>query len=275
MTLPGVFPRRAWSVQDLIREPADIYHAQSGKYLSSHRLADFRRCALLFHKKAQGLIPDQDRPAYAIGRAAHTLILEGRQAYESAYAFGGPVNPKTGERFGSRTKAFQEWVETQGRPVLDDDQAALVENLNAAVRAHEVASALLVDGIAEGVIRTEYCGVPCQGRLDWLNPERGIVDLKTADDLDYFESDARRYGYPFQLAFYRSLLACLTGQILPVYLICVEKKEPYRCGVWRVGEDVLGLAQKENEDAIARLTLCRQKDEWLTGYEDIRVFDWV
>ena len=82
MNLPDVFKRRAWSVQDLIREPADVYHAQAGKYLSSHQLADFRRNPLLFRKKELGLVQDEDRPAYVVGRAAHVLILEGREAYE-------------------------------------------------------------------------------------------------------------------------------------------------------------------------------------------------
>jgi len=275
MNLPGVFKRREWSVQDLIREPADVYHAKAGEYLSSHLLAEFRRNPLLFHKKELGLVQDQDRPAYVLGRAAHVLILEGREAYEQAYAFGGPINPKTGQPFGSRTKAFQDWAEAKGKPVLDDDQAALIESLSASVRAHKHAAALLADGVAEGVIRAEYCGVPCQARLDWLNPERGIVDLKTCDNLDWLQMDARSYGYVYQLAFYRSLAATLTGQRLPVYMIAVEKREPLRTGVWRMSEEVLGLAQKENEEAIARLIACREKDEWLTGYEDIRTYDLI
>ena len=275
MNLPGVFKRREWSVQDLIREPADVYHAKAGEYLSSHLLAEFRRNPLLFHKKELGLVQDQDRPAYVLGRAAHVLILEGREAYEQAYAFGGPINPKTGQPFGSRTKTFQDWAEAKGKPVLDDDQAALIESLSASVLVHKHAAALLADGVAEGVIRAEYCGVPCQARLDWLNPESGIVDLKTCDNLDWLQMDARTYGYAYQLAFYRSLAAEITHQRLPVYMIAVEKREPLRTGVWRMSEEVLGLAQKENEEAIARLIACREKDEWLTGYEDIRTYDLI
>ena len=282
MSIPTVFRKRRGDGSTLlddmgflIRESADVYHAQSGEFLSSHKLADFRRNALLFHKKERGLIKDEDRPAYVIGRAAHVLILEGRDAYERGYAFGGPINPKTGQPFGTRTKAFQEWADTQGKPVLDDEQAALIENLNAGVRAHEHAVALLADGIAEAVVRTEYCGLPCQGRLDWLNPQRGIVDLKTCDNLDWLQMDARTYGYAHQLAFYRSVVAVVTGSVLPVYMIAVEKREPLRCGVWRMGEEVLGVAQKENEEAIERLKSCRDRDHWPTGYEDIRVFDWI
>ena len=55
----------------------------------------------------------------------------------------------------------------------------------------------------------------------------------------------------------------------------MEKREPFRCGVWRMGEDVLGIAQKENEEGIERLKACRERDHWPSGYEDIRVFDWI
>jgi len=282
MNLPSVFRKRPGDgsafVDDmsfLIRESADVYHAQADKFLSSHQLADFRRNPLLFHKKQCGLVQDEDRPAYLIGRAAHVLVLEGRKVYEHQYAIGGPVNPKTGEPFGNRTKAFQEWADAQGKPVLTDEQAVLMENLNTAVHAHEHAAALLADGVAEGVVRADYCGVACQARLVWMNPQRGIVDLKSCDNLDWLQMDARTYEYVHQLAFYRALVACVVGSVLPVHLIAVEKREPFRCGVWRMGEDVLGIAQKDNEDAIARLKQCRERDHWPTGYEDIRVFDWL
>jgi hypothetical protein len=275
MNLDTVFNRRAWSTDVLVREPAHAYHAQAGTYLSSHRLADFRRNPLLYKRKLDGQIKDEDRPSFLIGRATHVRVLEGPKAYADQYACGGPLNPKTGEAFGSRTKAFQEWAEAQGKPVLTDEQAALVETLNAAVYGHDSAAALLSDGVPEGVIRTEYCGVASQARLDWLNPERGIVDLKTCDNLDWLQIDARSYEYAHQLAFYRAVLACVIETVLPVYMIAVEKREPFRCGVWRMGEDVLGIAQKDNEEAIRRLKTCRDRDHWPTGYEEMRTFDWV
>lgn len=282
MTLPPVFRRRrkdagslVGDLSFLIREPVDVYHSQRGQFLSSHQLAEFRRNCLLFRKKELGLVKDEDRPAYLIGRAAHALILEGREVFEQSYAFGGPVNPQTGEPFGTRTKAFQEWAEAQGKPVLSDEQIALIENMNVAVHAHEHVVALLAEGVAEGVVRGNYCGVASQARFDWLSPARGIVDLKTCDNLDWLQSDARSYGYVHQLAFYRSLLSRVSGTVVPVYLIAVEKREPFRCGVWRMGDNVLGIAQKENEDAIQRLKSCRDRDHWPTGYENIRVFDWI
>lgn len=259
----------------LIREPADVYHAKSSEYLTAHALNDFRLCPLLYRRKELGLIPERDSTAYLIGRAAHTLILEGRNRYQHEYAVGGPVNPKTGQPYGSQTKAFAEWAEQQGRPVLSDAHAALVEQMAAAVHEHGVARELLSEGVAEGVVRCKYTGQTCQARIDWINPdtEYGIVDLKTTDDLDSFEMAIRALGYLHQVAFYRSLVRAASDHTLPVHIVAVEKREPFRCGVWRVCDDVLEQALMQNERAIAELAQCRLGGNWFTRYEHIRTID--
>lgn len=258
-------------------EPAAHYHAQADRFLTGHQLLDFIKCPWLHRKKSVGLIEDTDSAGYLIGRAAHVRILEGRDAYEAAFALGGPINEKTGKPFGAGTKEFAEWAElavAQGKPVLSHEQVDLVELMFSGVAKNHEAVALLYYGRAEGVVRAEYCGTPCQIRIDWLHPHRGIVDFKTCDDLTWFEADARRDGYHRQVAFYRAVLAqALGGTLVPVHLIAVETKEPFRCGVWRVGDDTLAEAQRENEAAIRRLLVCRERDEWPTGYEGIRVLD--
>ncbi len=259
----------------LVHEPAEVYHAKAGDFLSSHLLADFRKCPLLYHRKRTGLVSDEDRPAYLVGRAAHTVILEGQEAFERAFAVGGPVNPKTGLPFGSGTKAWAEWAEAQGKDVLTSDQAQLVTQMAASVKAHPLAQRLLSDGVAEGVVRAEYVGVPCQIRMDWFDLSTGIVDLKTVDTLDYFEVDARRYGYCHQLAFYVAVLQQRIGILAPAFFIAVEKREPFRCGVWKVTAEALDAARRENEAAIRRLQECQAKNDWPTLYEDQRFFDYL
>jgi hypothetical protein len=123
-------------------------------------------------------------------------------------------------------------------------------------------------------VRTQYQAVACQARIDWLNPAAGLVDLKTCNDLTWFESDAHRYGYAHQLAFYRAVLAQVIGEYVPVHLVAAEKKEPYRCGVWHMADDALAVAQSENEAAIERIKECIATETWPTGYEDVRQFDW-
>ena len=142
--------------------------------------------------------------------------------------------------------------------------------LQKSVWLNRAASELLAEGFAEGTVRRVYCGTPCQIRCDWMCPS-GLVDLKTCDNLDYFEGAARAYGYVHQMAFYRAILREATGETVPVHLIAVEKAEPLRCGVWRISEAVLGEAERQNEAAIARLLECRRADSWPTGYEDVRL----
>lgn len=254
-------------------EPSDEYHAKAGEYLSSHQLLDFMACPWLYRKKRLGLIPDSDTPALLVGRATHVRILEGRDAYESQFAIGGPINPRTNKPFGSTTKAFAEWSEAQGKPVLSHENVELIEQMAAGVAMNDEAVDLLLYGRSEGVVRAEYCGVPSQIRIDWLHPHRGIVDLKTTADLTWFENEAKRRRYHNQVAFYQAVLAEIIGERVPVYLIAVEKIEPFRCGVWRLSDDTLANARRENEAAIRRLRAAQEHDEFPTGYEEIRILD--
>lgn len=257
-----------------IEETDEQYHARSrsGEYMSSHMLSDFRKCPQLYWLKTNDLIEEIVRPAYQFGRAAHCLILEGRGTFENVFAVGGPINPTTGKPFGTATKKFEEWAAGVGKPVVSEDDYEELLKLEAAVFACQPAANLLQEGVAEVVCRAEYCGVPCQIRLDWYCG-KGIVDLKTCDDLTWFEADARRYGYAHQLAFYRDVLAAHPeGRMVDVYMIAVEKKEPYRAGVWRLTEETLVQARGENEVALELFRACRDNDSWPTGYESVREF---
>ena len=256
-------------------ETSEEYHAKSSVYLSSHQLLDFITCPWLYRKKQLGLIEDTDTPAMLLGRATHTRILEGSDAYKTSYALGGPINPSTQKPFGANTKAFAEWAEAQGKPVLSQDQVELIEKMATGVAMNSEAIDLLLYGRPEGVVRAEYCGTPCQVRIDWTHPHRGIVDFKTTADLTWFENDAKRRRYHNQLAFYQSVMAEVIGEKIPVYLIGVEKIEPYRCGLWSISDQTLEVAQRENEAAIRRLTHCHESDHWPTNFEEVRLLEIV
>ncbi|MDR1965057.1 MAG: PD-(D/E)XK nuclease-like domain-containing protein, partial [Planctomycetaceae bacterium] len=152
-------------------EPAEVYHGKAKEYLSSHQLIEFMNCPYLYQKRRAGLIEEKDSSSFLIGRAAHCRILEGIESYESQFAIGGPINPTTGKPFGNTTKKFLEWQELQKKPVISFDKADLISAMNSGVRQNPYANELLANGKAEGVIRSEYCGVPCQIRIDWTNPE--------------------------------------------------------------------------------------------------------
>ena len=254
--------------------PAEEYHAasRSGQYMSSHLLADFRESPELYRRKTNGEIAESESPALALGRAAHCLILEGKDAFDEQYVVAdGPVNPKTGEPYGKSTKAYAEWLSSQTREIVSPRDYGFIVKLQKSVWTNLPASILLNNGISEATVRAEYCKVPCQIRLDWFSRDSGIVDLKTCDSLKWFESDCRRFGYIFQMAFYRAVLREAIGKNVRVHLIAVEKNEPFSTGVWELSDDVLEQAEAVNEAALERYRLCLRTDHWPTGYEDTRV----
>ena len=240
--------------------------------MSSHLLADFRESPELYRRKTSGEIAEAEGPALALGRAAHCLILEGRAAFDEQFLVAdGPVNPKTNEPYGKATKAYADWLGSQTKEIVSQKDFGFILKLQKSVWTHPTASALLDNGASEATVRAEYRGVPCQIRMDWFSREYGIVDLKTCDSLKWFEGDCKRFGYIYQMAFYRAVLREATGETVPVHLVAVEKNEPFSTGVWELSDDVLEQAETVNETALARYRKCLQSGEWPTGYEETRV----
>ena len=133
----------------IIHEPAESYHfrSRSGEYMSSHLLADFRESPALYYKEITGQTEEKESAAFTLGRAAHSLILEGRHAFDRDFIVAnGPVNPRTGEPFGKTTKAYADWLASQDREVISEKDFAFIMNLQKAVCVHPEALQLLSHG---------------------------------------------------------------------------------------------------------------------------------
>ena len=257
----------------IINEPADEYHARSrsGEFMSSHLLADFRESPALYRMKINKEIEEKESSAFIIGRAAHCLILEGISVFKQNYLVAdGPINPRTGEPYGRNTKAFTEWASKQEKEIISGKDFGFISKLQINAWRHPMFEELIAYGVAEGVVRTIYCGVPCQIRMDWFNPAYGLIDLKTCEQLKSFESDCRRYGYIHQLAFYRAIIRQVTGENVPVKIIALEKSEPCSCGIWSIDSELLDQVEKINEKALIKYWECCATGIWPTGYEEIR-----
>lgn len=263
--------------------PADEYHAATkrNEYTSSHRLNLFRKCPALYKKTIDGLIVEGDTAAFQLGRATHTLILEGVDKFTEEFAVSdGPVNEKTGKPYGKATKAYLDWAAEQKRSVISTEDYRMMNDMFATVHSHPIAADLLRAGIAEGTIRTTWNGEPIQARLDWYDPERNIlVDLKTCSDIDRFGYDIRDFQYVPQMAFYAKALM-LSGAATPdVFLVAVEKKEPFRVCVTHISattiEDAIshhmgGETWRDDCEAmLAELRKCRETGVWPTRYEGV------
>jgi hypothetical protein len=250
------------------------YH--SGPEMSSHMLAHFRKSPILYRLYENGTLENKDKHAYAFGRAAHTLILEGRAAFEAKYATGGPVNEKTGKPYGKETKAWSEWEQSINKVVLGEDEMHVLENMALNVMRHRGAQDVLKEGTAEVSYRGTLHGIPFRARIDWEN-EKSILDLKTCQDLDEFERDAIRNGYQYQLACYLLCYNLARGiqpdgySSLPnVHLLAVEKNPPWRAGMWQVDTDLMDAAKLTVASNLRAYLHCKNAGVWPTGYEYAR-----
>jgi len=149
------------------------------------------------------------------------------------------------------------------------------------VAKHEEAQRLLKRGVAERVLRSEFQGIPVQSRLDWfteIDEIPVIVDLKTCNDLDSFEYDARKFLYGVQFSFYREILLHSTFDTFDtdvavpakVFVIATEKREPFRCGVFELPEFILASFNTKLFAAIEFLKECQSAGTYPTLYEFIR-----
>lgn len=256
----------------------DEYNAARATHMTSHALMDFMRCPLSYHMAQEGMLPRQDSDAYRFGRALHCLVLEGQDEYRSRYPVldGEPVNPKTGQPYGVGTKTWNAWREGQPADAIPEAWDNQIQCMVDSLHSHEGASALLNHtGMAEVTIRQTVSKVDCQSRIDFLATNDGvpqyIVDLKTCQDLDRFERDARGYGYIRQMAFYRMMAGDDSmKEQPPVYLIAMEKAQPYRVGVWVLDDEAMDEEQNKIMDALYEYRQCLTTETWKTRYEGIR-----
>ena len=264
----------------------DYYAASaSGERVSFHGLLDFVECPRDYHLRTTGAIPQRpETREMFLGTAAHMLILQGEFDYMAAYTVAdGPVNPKTGRPFGTETKAYADWLATQTGPILTTaEDKQMIRAMADAIRANDIrtggpsyAAQLLARGRAETILRFYWCGLPCQGMVDWIIDDFGgngpaIVDLKTCADLSNFEREARQRRYIHQLAFYRAAYEAVEAADADCYIIAVEKTERPRVGVYAIPAADLDEAESWCVAELDRLRTCRENGIWPTGYEGLR-----
>lgn len=240
--------------------------------ISYSRLSRFRKCPKLF------LLKDDQKETLSkrLGKAAHKLILEGEKAFEAAYK-RAPLNESTGKEFGLDTKAVQAFEQEHGCKALQWLEYEELFCMLQSVQKHEDAARILAGAKPEVHVKGTVNGIPAHGYVDAVH-RRHFAELKTCHDIDSFESDARRFRYANQAAFYRSLLAAskeCDPREIEAFFIAVETSAPFRCGVWRVGAAVLAEAEKQNANTLYDLAYCLNSNIWRSKHDKLQEFDWI
>lgn len=201
------------------------------------------------------------RVAFDHGHAAHTLVL----------GVGKPF--VTVEADDWRTKAAREQADearAQGATPLLAKDAERVHAMVDALRAHELASAVLSNGKPEQSMfwLDERTGVCRRGRIDWLRPN-AIVDYKTTTlggaDPERFAKTAADFGYHMQAAWYTDGCEALGLGRLPFVFVVQEKEPPYLVSVVQLDDEALRIGRDLNDAALAIYAECESAGEW-PGY---------
>ena len=135
--------------------PAREYHADaaSGRYLSSHNLAQFRACPYTYSLLMTGKMKRPESPALAFGRAVHCYTLEGHDAWMRDFLVSdGPINERTGQAYGRTSQKWQDFIAKQSKEVVSCKEFEMIEQMAQSVWNHPDAKQLLEHGEAVAVL---------------------------------------------------------------------------------------------------------------------------
>ena len=261
----------------MFKEDEKVYHAKSksGEIISAGMLKKFKNNPIIYRMETIGLIEEQESSAYKFGSACHKYVLEGKDAFESAYYVGELINDKTGKPFGSDTQKVKEWETKIGKPVISTREFQAIEEMDFEIKHFGESKELFETGDSEMVVRGNLFGVECQIKIDWicLGWRAAIVDLKTCQDINQFTYDFAKYDYGFNLAFYQMLASKERSEFFPVYVVATEKLESHRCATYKLTEDFMEGKRKEVTEAINFYKRCKENGEFTNNFRELQFID--
>lgn len=221
-----------------------------------------------------GEFPEESN-AMRLGTGIHSLLLTPEE-FESRFVImpdfaNDPRNMTTGKNPTRSFSSVTTWVKEQ----IEEFSAAVPEGVSIlphaeyvrclsainAVRSHHSAPRYL-EGAKEVTVKGTIDGVECKGRVDVLG--EWLVDVKTTQDAGVFAfgRSCANLHYPFKMAFYRELIAQMTGEILPVAFVAVETNGLFDCVVHEVPDAVLDQGFRQVREQLERYKRCKESGVW-------------
>lgn len=225
------------------------YHheASYSEYLSSIQLKNYLKSPR-YAKFALGNPTEDKSDALRFGSLFHLAMEKFQQYgtidafYNSVAIFTPPKNDKTGQPYGTTTKAYAEaynrfLAENSGKEIATLDEVRQIDDMVGSLVRPSVGGAtarqvlkLLKWGKAEVSHFIEYEGLKFKWRPDLETP-RKIIDYKTiaSDDLSERSINAQiaKYGYDISAAYYLFFDHLQTGKWKRFYWIFVSKVPPH------------------------------------------------
>lgn len=194
----------SWDLPELLLNMAsdDFYYGYLGQAaLSSSSVKTINDSVKGFYYK-QKYGQSEETNALIMGKMIHTLLLEGKQKFDSLFL---PVEAST--KTTNIFKAARENCPDGMTVVLASDVSDCERIVNAVVRNND-ANRLMSKGISEVPAIGNLFGLPFRAKADKLlidGDSRYCTDLKTTSDIAGFNYSAKKYGYTSQCYIYSEL----------------------------------------------------------------------
>lgn len=240
------------SIKNILQVNDDWYYSDTTKVTNSHLkvLLEGGPEALENYYK----YGSEDKPAFAFGRAFHTLILEPETFSERYWILDDTeICKEIGGKRPSATKKYKEWLDqvsqdNLGKEVISLDDTLRLEEMRKKLYSIPQVKTLLADTQREVVYNRSINGVDCKGKLDAVKPNHLIIDLKTTSKCpspEQFSRDFRNYSYDQQMAFYSAL-----ADVPEACIIAIQKVKPYTVGVYMVSKESMEQGTQKYEYAL-------------------------
>jgi len=214
---------------------------ESERYTDNELYADFLHSPWLYYKKVTGLAPMDE--ADFLESAFKCRVLLGRDRYEQTF-FGNML----------------------------PNQTDLIENMASGIAMNDAAIDVILYGMGNPFSQTNRKGVHCVANADWLHPTEGATYIITCDDIRNAAEEITKRMIPAKAGFFRNISFDSCGVMLDVWVIAVEKKEPYTCGIWKLSDTLLCSESKLVDDTLAKVYDNFDSGFWGTMYDHVRVF---
>ena len=278
--------------------PNAVYH--SNPAISLSKIKVFLESPEIFEGQyLTGELERRESDALRRGSAQHVFTLEGEQTFAKEFAVLPELNwrskadklesacllnsnlyeplPESSIEplaSGKRDDILAFFSDQAGPSYVTNEEIETVRAVDAAIKAHPLAAALLAQGTAEVSFRSAVgkLGFAVQCRTDWLNEdgctasddEPYMLDLKTVASLDRWDKNFQDLGYWMQWPFYCKTMEAAFGQLVAQrgYFVVAETQWPYRVRVCQPDPEDWGYAMSEIERGFNGIARCLKTGIW-------------
>jgi hypothetical protein len=221
--------------------------------------------------------PESDASHFAIGKAAHDLILDGA-GWPDRYHVLPEGFTRAGTKKWADAIADADAAEAAGKTIIRHDDHATVLAMAEAIKRHPISKAL-IRGKAEKTIawKDKETGVWLRCRPDFLPDDlRFIPDYKSTASAapKDFERSVFNYGYALQAALYLEGIAAVFGEDdRQFFFISQEKDPPYIVQPYCLSQSAYEYGRREMRKAINIFANCLNANKWPSYSEDFVTID--